>query len=165
MKAKFLVMAMAAAMFTIGCSSDDDNGGGPTPTPDYDEIVGKWVSPTPAPIFGGLISSIDVEFRNNQTYTVLSHNSDGSTTTLEGTYVTTDGSNGIRTIHLEQNSPTSLVSEGIYKINAENTSMQYEVVQTEPDLGFAAPTPAGGFGSTAGGAFGDMNIQIYNRVD
>ncbi|MDO5656432.1 MAG: hypothetical protein Q4G27_09870 [Flavobacteriaceae bacterium] len=165
MKIKFLamMMAMSFAMLTMSCSSSDDNG--PTTVPDYDIIVGKWESPVPAPIFGGLISSIEVEFRNNQTYTVLSRNSDGSTTTLEGTYVTSTGANGIRNIVLEQSSPTSLTSTGIYQITQNDTRMSYEVVQTSPDLGFAAPTPSGGFGSTANGAFGDANIQIYNRIN
>ena len=42
--------------------------------------------------------------------------------------------------------------------------MQYEVLQTEPNLGFAPPTPTGGFGSTAGGAFGNLNIQKYKKL-
>lgn len=158
-----MTLAMAAAMFTMSCSSSDDDG--ITPVEDYDIIVGKWESPVPAPIFGGLISSIDVEFRNNQTYTVISHNADGSTTTLEGTYSTGNGVNGIRTIYLEQSSPTSLVSEGIYQITDNDTKMSYEVVQTEPDLGFAPPTPEAGFGSTGGGALDDMNVQQYIRVE
>lgn len=39
--------------------------------------------------------------------------------------------------------------------------MKYEVVQTEPNIGSTPPTPEGGFGSTNGGAIGDINIQKF----
>ena len=58
--------------------------------------------------------------------------------------------------------PTSLTAEGIYQVTPGTAiTMKYEVLQTQPALGYAKPTPALGFGSTAGGAFGTLNIQKY----
>ncbi|HQU97021.1 MAG TPA: hypothetical protein PLO39_12810, partial [Saprospiraceae bacterium] len=69
----------------------------------------------------------------------------------------------IYTIKLNQTSPTALTAEGIFEVSADNKTMKYEVVQTEPSLGIAPPTAAGGFGSTAGGAFGTNVVQNFVR--
>jgi len=42
--------------------------------------------------------------------------------------------------------------------------MQYEIVQTEPDLGNVPPTVTGGFGSSNGGTLGTSNVQKYVRI-
>jgi hypothetical protein len=44
--------------------------------------------------------------------------------------------------------------------------MQYEVIQTSPDIGAVAPTVAGGFGSTqVQGTTTSVWIQNYDKVD
>lgn len=160
---KYIAMAAIAALFAFGCSSDDDGATEPDPEPNYDVIVGKWRSPVPAPILASFVDSIHVEFKNNQTYVVKSFK-DGASVDLVGTYETSDGVGSIRKIVLEQTAPTVLTSEGIYEV--DGTKLTYEVAQTEPaQQGVTPPNPEDGFGSTSGGAFGDMNIQIYYKMD
>lgn len=164
---KFLAFAIGAAMLGMGmsCSSDDDGPNQPEPEPNYDQIVGSWKSPVPAPILASFVDSLEVDFRNNQTYEVRSYK-DGAVTLLKGTYETSDGVGSIRNILLHQSEPTSLSSQGIYQISSNDGEMNYEVAQIEPEqAGVTPPTPQGGFGSTSGGAFGDMNIQHYFRVN
>lgn len=134
-------------------------------------IAGTWVSAgdNVAPLLVNLfaVDSIVATFGVNQTYTVLQYTG-GNTTPLElsGTYEQELSSvDNIWTIEVNQTSPAALVSEGIFAINvsANPDGMQYEIVQTSPDIGAVPPTPADGFGSTNGGAFGDANIQNYVR--
>jgi len=64
------------------------------------------------------------------------------------------------TISLSQSVPTEATAEGIWQVSG--TTLTYEVVQTDPDFGFTAPTPEAGFGSTAGpGLTPDINVQVY----
>lgn len=159
---KYVAMAAIAALFAVGCSSDDD-GKTVEPDPDYDVIVGKWRSPVPAPILADFVDSIHVEFRNNQTYAVKSFK-DGAVIDLTGTYETSDGVGEIRNIVLEQGAPTTLTSVGIYRVSGDD--LTYEVAQTEPaQPGVTPPTAEAGFGSTSDGAFGELNIQHYKRMD
>lgn len=164
----FMFAAMAAFVgFGMSCSSDDNNddgGGTPPDEPDtYDVIVGKWRSPVVAPILADFADSIHAEFKDNQTYVVQSYK-DGAPVELTGTYVTSDGLDNIRNIILNQNAPTSLTSEGIYEVDGD--MMTYEVAQTEPvQPGVTPPTPEAGFGSTSDGAFLDLNIQVYYKMD
>lgn len=160
---KYLAMAAITALFAFGCSSDDNGNNEPDPVPDYDVIVGKWRSPVPAPILASFVDSIHVEFKNNQTYIVNSFK-DGASVDLVGTYVTSDGAGNIRNITLEQSAPTVLTSQGIYRVVGND--LTYEVAQTQPaQSGVTPPTAAAGFGSTSGGAFGDLNIQQYFRMN
>lgn len=160
---KYLAMAAIASMIAFGCSSDDDGNNDPEPDPTYDVIVGKWRSPVPAPILASFVDSIHVDFKNNQTYVVKSFK-DGSATELTGTYETSEGVGNIRNIVLDQATPTALTSEGIYRVSGNE--LTYEVAQTEPaQQGVTPPTAEAGFGSTSGGAFGDMNIQHYFKMD
>lgn len=161
----FMFGLMFLALFAFACSSDDDNTVEDDPTPDEptEMIVGKWRSPVPAPILEQFVDSIHAEFKANQTYVVKSF-FNGAPTELTGTYVTEDGVDDIRKIKLEQAEPTSLTSEGIYMI--QGNVMTYEVAQTEPvQDGVTPPSPEDGFGSTSGGAFGDMNVQTYYKMD
>lgn len=134
-----------------------------TPSP----LVGNWTAYDVSPLLAGLgITGITAEFRSNNTYKVVSA-ADGAESDLEGTYTISDepNSEGIYAITLNQTSPNSLTSEGIFKVYiASPDSMWYEVAQTDPAItGVTPPTQDGGFGSTSGGAFGVMNIQKYKR--
>lgn len=134
-------------------------------------IQGTWVSAGAdvAPILVTLFSvdSIVAVFNSNQTYEVLQYAGGAiSPITLSGTYTQTLSSEGaIWTITVDQTSPAALTSEGIFEVDASTNpdGMQYEIVQTSPDIGATPPTPADGFGSSSGGAFGDTNIQNYKR--
>ena len=68
-----------------------------------------------------------------------------------------------REITVNQSSPAALTSEGIFEVT-DNT-MKYEIVQTSPDISAVPPTAAAGFGSTNGGALGESNVQVYERVE
>src|SRR5690625_4800013 len=94
---KYVAMAAIAALFAVGCSSDDNGTTEPEPEENYDVIVGKWRAPVPAPLLVGFVDSIHVEFRNNQTSIVNSF-LDGASVDLEGTYETSDGVGAIRNI-------------------------------------------------------------------
>lgn len=160
---KFVAMAAIAALFAVGCSSDDNGTTEPEPDDTYDVIVGKWRAPVPAPLLVSFVDSIHVEFRNNQTYIVNSFK-DGASVDLEGTYVTEDGVGPIRNIILEQSSPTDLTSQGIYRVSGNE--LTYEVAQTTPPQpGVTPPTAEAGFGSTSDGAYEDMNVQHYFKMD
>ena len=64
---------------------------------------------------------------------------------------------------MNQSTPSAVTSEGIFEITkvGEGYTMRYEVVQTEPDIGATPPTATAGFGSSNGGALGQMNIQKF----
>jgi len=131
-------------------------------------IVGEWyssgenVAALLALYFN--VDSIYANFMADQTYVVESYDPDGVMTEYLGTYTQTKSEvDGIWTIVLNQSAPSSVTSEGIFGlyIGEAGYDMMYEVVQTEPDLGNAPPTPDGGFGSSNGGALGTINIQKY----
>jgi len=130
-------------------------------------IIGQWISSganvAPLLIAAG-IDSIYADFKVDLSYLVESFTADGSKTTLTGTYVQTKSSTGnIWTIVVNQSSPSSLVSEGIFEVMATGgVTMKYEIAQTDPEIpGVTPPTPEGGFGSTSSGAFGVLNVQTY----
>lgn len=133
-----------------------------------DPIVGNWVSngSNIAPLLAGApfnTTNITAEFKSDGTYVVVTTDVNNSQVTLLGTYETGAGVGLIRTISLTQTSPTVLTSEGIYQ--NDNGLLTYEVAQTNPPLtGVTKPTPEGGFGSTANGLFGVLNVQKYVRV-
>ncbi|MFN3554989.1 MAG: hypothetical protein ACK4VN_03390 [Bacteroidales bacterium] len=168
----FALALMLIAAFTLSftaCSKDDDddnNNVDPVP----EGLVGKWVSEgeNVAPLLVGFnIAKIIADFKDNGTYLVESFDTEGVKTELVGVYTMEESSvEGIWTIVLQQSQPTSLRSEGIFQIiEKENgREMKYEVVQTDPSLGFAAPTPEGGFGSTGGGSLGVLNVQYYVEI-
>jgi hypothetical protein len=128
-------------------------------------VQGKWKSYPVAPILTTFADSIIAEFKTNSTYSVDQWKG-GTKVNLTGTYVQTKSNVGaIYTIKINQSTPTVISAEGILEVSSDNKTMKYELLQTEPNLGFAPPTPAGGFGSTAGGAFGTTNIQNYVRIN
>ena len=186
---KFLLMlfALTGAMVTWqGCDDDDDNEPKATCTDGIqngDEtgidcggicdpcevgIQGHWQSSGTnvalllVNLFG--TDSIYAEFRTDLTYTVEQYDTSGAMLMLEGTYEQTEsGTAGIWDITVNQSTPAALTSTGIFGING--TTMQYEIVQTAPDIGAIPPTAAGGFGSTNAGALGTANVQTYEKIE
>lgn len=131
-------------------------------------IMGRWqssgtnVAPLLVNLFG--TDSIYAEFRTDLTYSVEQYDTSGAVLTLEGVF--TQGESGtadIWDITVNQSVPAALTSVGIFSI--DGTTMQYEIVQTEPDIGATPPTAAAGFGSTNGGALGNLNIQTYEKIE
>ncbi|MFC1852319.1 hypothetical protein ACFL27_19145 [candidate division CSSED10-310 bacterium] len=164
-----IALFMFALMFVcVSCGDDDDDDNDNT---QQEEIVGKWLSSGDdvSVLLASLgFVSIGAQFNENNTYTVDATDNQGAVTQFVGTYVVAKSSVGnIYTITLSQSSPTVLTSEGIYEIDSSTDpdEMMYEIVQTSPDIGATPPTPDGGFGSTNGGALGDMNVQKYIRIE
>lgn len=176
----FGIMMLFASIIMVSCGKEDDKGNCTDGIKNQDETdidcggvctaclvgaQGKWKSFPVAPILATFADSIIAEFKANNTYTVNQWKG-GTKTVLIGTYIQTKSSVGsIYTIKLNQSSPTALTAEGIFEVAADKLSMKYEVAQTEPSIpNVTPPTPAGGFGSTSGGAFGQLNIQNYVSV-
>lgn len=139
-----------------------------------DPIVGVWTSQgaNVAPLLYGApfnVRKIVATFKADGSYLVVQTDSNNTSLTLTGTYVAAAGTapapnEKIRTIAVTQGTPTALTAEGIYEVTVTDSgiSMKYEIVQTEPPLaGISKPTPAAGFGSTAGGLLGQANVQTY----
>ena len=156
-----LMIALLAISFSA-CKDDDTTTTDPI-TP-QEPIVGTWVSDgnNVAPLLVALfkITKITAKFNANGTYEVVQTDSANTSLTLTGTYSVNKSTVGeIYTITANQQAPATLTSEGIFEITG--TTMKYEVVQTSPSIGAVPPTPAGGFGSTNGGALGAFNVQTY----
>lgn len=134
-------------------------------------LIGKWYSSgdNVALLLRAIgVDSIYAEFKADNTYLVRSYTADLSLTTLTGTYVQARSNVGnIWNITVNQNQPNSLTSIGIFEVFAgTQTTMKYEVAQTEPNIpGVTPPTAAGGFGSTSAGAYGTWNVQTYVRMN
>jgi len=133
-------------------------------------ILGKWyssganVSLLLSTYFG--IDSIYADFKADNSYLVESFTTAGSKTTMTGTFTQAKSTTGnIWEITVNQSSPSSLISEGIFELYAgADVSMKYEIAQTEPQTpGVTPPTAVAGFGSTSGGAYGVTNVQTYIR--
>lgn len=164
MKKLFVILVSAIVVFSACDKSDEDT----TYNPSSDGIVGEWYSSgtNVAPLLTSYYDSIYANFESNNTYLVEAFN-DGAKTVFSGTYTQEkSGTGNIWNIVLNQTTPGSLTSEGIFEITTVTGgyTMKYEVVQTEPSIGFAAPTAEAGFGSTAGGAFLTYNIQNYIKI-
>jgi hypothetical protein len=143
-----LALALVATASFVACDSDD-GGTGPA---ENDELVGTWLS-TGTDVAPGLMAtlktkSITAVFSANNTYNVVATDSSNAAVTFTGTWAATGTEGAVRAITLNQATPTSLTSQGIFQI--VGTRLTYEVIQTQPAIaGFAAPTVAGGFGSTS----------------
>lgn len=162
------IVAVIPATAPIGGTTIQVIKDGETQTIDFtinDPIVGTWVSEGSniSPLLAAAPFNtvrIDASFNSDGTYTVVTTDNSDSQVTLSGTWETAEGSGDIREITVNQSSPTSLVSEGIYRF--DGSVLRYEIAQTNPPLtGVTPPTAAGGFGSTSGGAFGQLNVQQY----
>lgn len=158
----YSLMIVAVAMWGYSCG-DSSTG---NDDEDVEAIVGVWVSEGATNVAAGLqliskTARIDAEFMANGSYNVVSIDSSGSEVTFTGTYTLGEQTaSGIRTISLNQTTPASVTSEGIFQI--EGTTMTYEVIQTEPAIDATAPTVTGGFGSTTvGGTISPFWTQIF----
>lgn len=179
---KWMAMGMLVASLAVfSCKDEDANATCSDGIQNQDEtgvdcggpcnacvvgVHGTWKSYPVAPILANFADSIIATFETNQTY-VVDQWKGGSKTTLTGTFVQTkSGTGNIWTILLNQSTPTTITAEGIFEVTDNDTKMMYEVVQTDPAIGAAPATPAGGFGSSTfnGTALGALNIQNYVRV-
>jgi len=130
-------------------------------------IVGEWLSEgdNVAPLLVNvlMIESIQAIF-DEATFEVNSTNTEGQTGQQLGTWTSElcPGSETKYRIVLEQTAPNAITVEGIYEIDGcmDPAVMRYEVIQTQPDLGAAAPTCDDDFGT---GQFGADNIQVFVR--
>lgn len=167
MKSILSLAAVVLIAFSITACKSDSTGSGSNADP----LVGIWKSEGAGNVAPGLASlsktrKIDATFNKNGTYTVISTDSSNATVTFSGTWVASEvtATQPIRTITLNQTVPSSVVAQGIFKI--EGTLLTYEVLQTSPAIpGFAAPTIAGGFGSTSYNTFplGATWIQKFTK--
>lgn len=162
----FLLSCLSLTLALSSCKKEDDDSGGGDLDPKVG-IQGTWqssgsdVAPLLVTLFG--TDSIYADFRTDFTYTVEQYDSTGAKLTLSGVYTQEKSNVGdIYEIEVNQSTPAALVSEGIFEVIG--STMRYEIVQTSPDIGATPPTPADGFGSTNGGAFGNLNVQVYQEV-
>jgi hypothetical protein len=166
----FLGAALAAATLCAAC------GQAQAPTQDMAKIqnplVGSWTSQGAdvAPLLAGMpfnFTRIDATFAES-TYEVSATDKNSQTVKFTGTWTATAAATaGFYDITLNQAAPTTVVSKGIYKIDATVTPnrMSYEVLQVMPDLKLTPPTASAGFGSTNGGTLGMTNVQKYSKVN
>jgi hypothetical protein len=116
-----LFFVVSTTLLYLGCSKDDDKG--TNPTPPEDPIVGTWISEG-ADVAPGLISTLKTvrivaTFNSNKTYNVVATDSAGAQVTYTGTYtVTENAGTTIRSITLNQTTPTSVTSQGIYQVGS-----------------------------------------------
>ena len=135
-----------------------------------DELVGSWVSEGEdvAPGLQILTNTVrvDATFSSDDTYVVVSEDTDGSTVNFTGTWQAGEANaEGIRPITLNQSEPVAVVASGIFRVN--DGRMEYEVIQEEPNIGAIPPNAEDGFGSTIveGDQTGPFWIQYFNRVE
>jgi large repetitive protein len=139
-----------------------------------DPVVGIWTSQGVDNVAPQLydpplnLRKIVATFKADGSYIMVRTDSNNVTQTFTGTYVASAGNasapnNNIRTIVLNQSPPNALSQEGIYEITVVDTGvrMNFEVVQTDPPIGIAKPTPQAGFGSTGGGSVGQNYVQKF----
>lgn len=165
---KNLVLGLLLSMsvfVALSCSDDDNDGSGGNP------IVGSWLSagtnvaPLLDAIFTGSggVDSIYATFTATD-YTVRQVNGNSSVVNYSGTYTAVkDDATDIYTLTIAQTLPSATSNAGIFQVfDANPDSMKYEVVLVNGTN--TPPTPATGFGSTNGGAFGTTNVQRYIRL-
>jgi len=140
---KFIGMLMiSATLMLTSCGKDDNKGTCSDGIKNQDEtgidcggvcqscivgLQGKWKSYPVAPILATFADSIVAEFKTNNTYLVKSYK-DGLATDLIGTYVqAASGVGNIWNITVNQTTPTTLTSEGIFEVSSDGKTMKYEV--------------------------------------
>ena len=117
-------------------------------------LVANWKSEGATQVAPGLyaapfkVRKIVATFNSNSTYTVTSTDSAGANIGYTGTWTKTGpNSASIFAIVLNQATPTSVTSTGIYRVS--NDTLSYEIIQTTPAItGVTAALPDSGFGST-----------------
>jgi hypothetical protein len=171
MKNSLVLFAVATMFFVFGCKKEESTPVTPVVT---DPLATAWVSEGANLAPGFLtptfkLKKIAATFNSDKSYTVVSTDSSNTTVTYKGTYTTTESSvtdtastsntKGAKIIDivLTQTTPGAVTSTGIYAISG--TNLRYEVIQTTPAItGFAAPTAAGGFGSTS---YNTFKLGVY----
>lgn len=138
--------------------------------PDTFGIIGDWysagdnVSVYMDTVYG--VDSIFVSFYADSTYRIKRFG-DNSMRVFEGNYsqYKTDV-DSIWSISLNEQKPVNATLQGIFSVTTVTTpyELTYEVFQVEPSIGFEAPTPEAGFGSTGNGALQGKNIQRYLQM-
>jgi hypothetical protein len=165
---KALILGLLFAVVVTSCKKSEDDG--PSTDPQVIGIVGEWYSSgsNVAVLLSTYfqIDSIYAKFETNNTYLVKSF-ANGAQTVYSGTFVQAKSTSGnIWNITLNQSTPTSVTSVGIFEVSTATNpyTMQYEVAQTQPDIGAVPPTATAGFGSTNGGALLTWNIQKFVKI-
>lgn len=165
---------LSVLLCSTACIPDDydaytpiDDSGADTDPGDSDiALVGQWRSEGAdiAPLLAGSpfnYTSVNAVFRADMSYTVTATDASSATFPLSGTFAVNEGTTPA-TVTLTQSEPYEAIARGIWSVSGDE--LTYEVVQTEPDFGFSAPTAAAGFGSTAGqGLTAGANVQVYRR--
>jgi hypothetical protein len=117
-------------------------------------LVSNWKSEGQTQVAPGLwaapfkVRRITATFSSNNSYTVTSTDSAGANINYTGTWSKTGpNSQNIFSIVLNQSTPTSVTSTGIYRVS--NDTLSYEIIQTTPAITGVTPAVAdSGFGST-----------------
>lgn len=117
-------------------------------------LAANWKSQGVTQIAPGLyaapfnVRTIVATFSANNTYTVTSTDSANATINYTGTWTKTGpNSANIYAIVLNQATPASVTSTGIYRVS--NDTLSYEIIQTTPAITGVTPAlPDSGFGST-----------------
>lgn len=123
---------------------------------------GTNVAPLLTALFG--TDSIYADFNLDNTYLVEQFDTNNVKIEFTGTFNQSEsGVGNIWDITLVQSTPSQLTAVGIFEI--DGTTLTYEVVQTEPDLGNVAPTATLGFGSSNGGSLGTLNVQTFEEIE
>lgn len=159
-KLTMLLVAILALMLVVACSDDSSTNNDNNTA---DAWVGTWLSAgsnvAPLLAYYFQLDSVEVTLGDDQTVALRQHSSAAGWSAFSGTYAITETTGSeIDAISIIY---TTFSQEGIVKVDAD--SLWLEVVQTVPDIGATAPTPANGFGADA--TLGVSNIQKYIRQD
>ncbi len=151
----------------VGCGVAQD---GPGVGGMKSALTGTWFSggSDMAKGFGGPpfnFSSLKVLFDDDGSYSVKATDTKMKTIDFTGTWIATASATpGLYEIEQHQIMPQAVVSKGIYQIDSASGKMTFEIIQTQPDVGAAPPSIAGGFGSTTvKGNKTDAWVQHYVR--
>ena len=117
-------------------------------------LVANWKSEGVTQVAPGLygapfkVRRITATFSANSTYNVTSTDSAGANVNYTGTWSKTGpNSANIYAITVNQATPTTVTSTGIYRVS--NDTLSYEIIQTTPAIPNVFPAlPDSGFGST-----------------
>ncbi len=163
MKKLFFILISATLIFT-GCKKSDPDV--VVYNPATDGIVGEWYSSgtNVAPLLVAFkIDSIYAKFEANNTYLVESFDKAKAKVTYKGTYVQSKSSKpGIWNIVLNQTTPTSITSKGIFEITGTSPkyTMKYEVMLDNGQN--TIPTAEKGFGIDP--TYKAMNVQNFIKI-
>lgn len=134
-------------------------------------VTGVWTAGGTdiAPLLADTITEITMRFKADSTYIIEQTHTSGLSSSSSGTYSVnkSGGVNDVYPVSLFQTLPSAATLKGIFEINEviEPEEMTFELVQTQPNIGFTPPTPENGFGSTNEGNLGTTNISRFQRVE